>query len=186
MSAGDIAGVNALIDQLHTLGIYFVDHKPLKTIIDVTNYMNVSVINHNVYSHYITSCTSSFVNGKLVGTFNTSDPFCKFVHSNHLDNLPRNLAKTIIKEKVKEAVAEGTQAADVVAEATADEVTKAAIETSKKAIDAATTTYYTPIIASIVAIVLIVLIMVIIYKILRYRRKKKMKKKLQYIKLLEE
>ncbi|SOV83871.1 rifin PIR protein, putative [Plasmodium reichenowi] len=54
------------------------------------------------------------------------------------------------------------------------------------AVEAATTSYYTPIIASIVAIVVIILVMVIIYLILRYRRKKKMKKKLQYIKLLEE
>ncbi|ETW37990.1 hypothetical protein PFTANZ_01308 [Plasmodium falciparum Tanzania (2000708)] len=186
IKAGHLAGTKVVIEQLHTLGISLLGDKPLETIIDVTNYMNVSVINDNVYSHYITLCTPRSVNGLLVSNFNISDRFCNLVHSNHLDSFRSSLAQAIIKKKVEEAVAKGTQAADLFAEATTKEATEAAIKTSTEAIDAATTTYYTPIIASIVAIVVIVLILVIIYKILRYRRKRKMKKKLQYIKLLEE
>ncbi|EWC75612.1 surface antigen [Plasmodium falciparum UGT5.1] len=78
------------------------------------------------------------------------------------------------------------QAAAHVTKTTSEKVTKAAIETSTGAIDAASTHLYSTIAYSITAILIIVLIMVIIYLILRYRRKKKMKKKLQYIKLLEE
>ncbi|CAG25176.1 rifin [Plasmodium falciparum NF54] len=186
IKAGHLAGTKVVIDQLHTLGIYFVGGKPLESIIHVTNYMNVSVIYDKVYSHYTTLCTPRFVIDRPVGDFIFSGPVCNLVQPNHQGIWVKSSAQAIIKKKVEEAVAEGTQAADVVAKNTADEVTKAAIKTSTEAIDAATTTYYTPIIASIVAIVLIVLIMVIIYKILRYRRKRKMKKKLQYIKLLEE
>ncbi|ETW20996.1 hypothetical protein PFFVO_00002 [Plasmodium falciparum Vietnam Oak-Knoll (FVO)] len=76
--------------------------------------------------------------------------------------------------------------ADDVTKTISEKVTKAAIETSTGAIDAASTHLYSTIAYSITAILIIVLIMVIIYLILRYRRKKKMKKKLQYIKLLEE
>ncbi|CZT62774.1 rifin [Plasmodium falciparum NF54] len=186
IKAGHLAGTKVVIDQLHTLGIYFVGNKQLETIIDVTNYMNVSVINDNVYSHYITSCTPSVVNGRPVGTFKFSGPVCNLVQPNHQGIWDRSLAQAIIKKKVEEAVAEGTQAAET--EAARVTATKTAAFEAKNIaeVEAATTSYYTPIIASIVAIVIIVLIMVIIYKILRYRRKKKMKKKLQYIKLLEE
>ncbi|ETW49757.1 hypothetical protein PFMALIP_02291 [Plasmodium falciparum MaliPS096_E11] len=186
IKAGHLAGTNAVIEQLRTLGIYFVGDKPLKTIIDVTNYMNVSVIYDKVYSHYITLCTPSFVNDRPFGTFKFNGPVCNLVQPNHQGNLDISSAQAIIKEEVVKVVAEGTQAAK--AKATEMTATKTTEFTTKNIaeVEAATTSYYTPIIASIVAIVIIVLIMVIIYKILRYRRKKKMKKKLQYIKLLEE
>ncbi|EWC76599.1 surface antigen [Plasmodium falciparum UGT5.1] len=186
IKAGHLAGTKVVIEQLRTLGISLVGGKPLETIIDVTNYMNVSVINNNVYSHYITSCTPSFVGGRPSGTFKFSGPLCELVQLNPQGRLDSRLAKAIINEKVKKVVAEGTQAATT---KTADMTPIYTTEFTTKNIaevEAATTSYYTPIIASIVAIVIIVLIMVIIYKILRYRRKKKMKKKLQYIKLLEE
>ncbi|KYN92994.1 rifin, partial [Plasmodium reichenowi] len=96
------------------------------------------------------------------------------------------LPKAAIAEKLNGVVAGAKGPAAKVAEAATKKATQAAIKTKTGAIEAATTPYYTPIIASIIAIEVIVLIMVIIYKILRYRRKKKMKKKLQYIKLLEE
>ncbi|KNG74263.1 rifin [Plasmodium falciparum IGH-CR14] len=186
IKAGHLAGTKVVIEQLRTLGISLVGDKPLESIIHVTNYMKVSVINDKVYSHYITLCTPRRVNGLLFGDFNTTDPVCNLVKPNLLGNLRRSSAQAIIKEKLEEAVAEGTRAAK--AKATEMTATKTTEFTTKNIaeVEAATTTYYTPIIASIVAIVIIVLIMVIIYKILRYRRKKKMKKKLQYIKLLEE
>ncbi|ETW62862.1 hypothetical protein PFMC_01264 [Plasmodium falciparum CAMP/Malaysia] len=181
------AGIDAVISKLSSLlGVSTIDVQNMGLVFDGTNYMKVSVISEKVYSHYTTLCTPRIVNGGPVGDFIFTGPVCNLVQQNPQVMWDRNLAKAIINEKVKKVVAEGTQAADLVAEATTKEATEAAIETSKKAIDAATTTYYTPIIASIVAIVIIVLILVIIYKILRYRRKKKMKKKLQYIKLLEE
>ncbi|KOB85187.1 hypothetical protein PFDG_00656 [Plasmodium falciparum Dd2] len=186
IKAGHLAGTNAVIEQLRTWGISLVGNKQLESIIDVTNYMKVSVIYGNVYSHYTTSCTPSLVNGKLLGRFDFSSPVCNWVHTNPQVRLHINSVKDIINEKVVKAVAEGTQAAK--AKATEMTATKTIEFTTKNIaeVEAATTSYYTPIIASIVAIVIIVLILVIIYKILRYRRKKKMKKKLQYIKLLEE
>ncbi|EWC91186.1 hypothetical protein PFNF54_00007 [Plasmodium falciparum NF54] len=186
LKAGHLAGTNAVIEQLRTLGIYFVGNKQLETIIDVTNYMNVSFIYDKVYSHYTTSCTPSLVNDQLVGTFNTSDPFCNLVHSNLQGSFYRSSAQTIIYEKVEEAVAGAEQAATTKTAVMTPIYTTEFTAKNIAEVEAATTSYYTPIIASIVAIVIIVLIMVIIYKILRYRRKKKMKKKLQYIKLLEE
>ncbi|ETW32720.1 hypothetical protein PFTANZ_06561 [Plasmodium falciparum Tanzania (2000708)] len=74
--------------------------------------MNVSVINNNVYSHYITSCTSHIVDGHLVGKFDFSSPVCNWVQPNPQVRLLRSSAKDIIKEKVEEAVAEGIQAAE--------------------------------------------------------------------------
>ncbi|SPJ11210.1 rifin PIR protein,putative [Plasmodium sp. DRC-Itaito] len=93
---------------------------------------------------------------------------------------------TPIKTVLNRLVGDAKKTADAVAESTTNEVTEAAIETSKKAIEAASTPLYSSITYSVIAIIIIVLIMVIIYLILRRRRKKKMKKKLQYIKLLEE
>ncbi|ETW51722.1 hypothetical protein PFMALIP_00147 [Plasmodium falciparum MaliPS096_E11] len=186
IKAGHLAGTKVVIDQLYTWGIYFVGKKELETIIDVTNYMKVSVINDKVYSHYTTLCTPSFGIDRPVGTFDFSSPVCNWVQPDHLFRLDINSVKAIIKKNVEEAVAGAEQAATT---KTADMTPIYTTEFTTKNIaevEAATTSYYTPIIASIVAIVIIVLIMVIIYKILRYRRKKKMKKKLQYIKLLEE
>ncbi|CAD52049.1 rifin [Plasmodium falciparum NF54] len=186
IKAGHLAGTNAVIEQLRTLGIYFVGNKQLETIIDVTNYMNVSFIYDKVYSHYITLCTPRPVNGHLVSNFNFSDRFCKLFHQKDLVSLDIKSVKAIIKKNVEEAVAGAEQAAKAeVSNVTATKTTEFTTKNIAE-VEAATTSYYTPIIASIVAIVIIVLIMVIIYKILRYRRKKKMKKKLQYIKLLEE
>ncbi|EWC77305.1 surface antigen [Plasmodium falciparum UGT5.1] len=91
-----------------------------------------------------------------------------------------------IRQMMEGIVHKAKLTATHVTKTTTKEVTKAAIETSTGAIDAASTHLYTTIAYSILAILIIVLIMVIIYLILRYRRKKKMKKKLQYIKLLEE
>ncbi|ETW63912.1 hypothetical protein PFMC_00147 [Plasmodium falciparum CAMP/Malaysia] len=186
IKAGYLAGTKVVIDQLHTLGIYFVGNKQLETIIDVTNYMNVSFIYDKVYSHYTTSCTPRFVIDRPVGDFILSGPVCNLVKPNHQGILDSRLAKAIIKKNVEEAVAGAEQAATT---KTADMTPIYTTEFTTKNIaevEAATTSYYTPIIASIVAIVIIVLILVIIYKILRYRRKKKMKKKLQYIKLLNQ
>ncbi|ETW44903.1 hypothetical protein PFNF135_00678 [Plasmodium falciparum NF135/5.C10] len=185
-AAGIKAGIKAVIAELEGFGIYEVGNKPLKTIIDVTNYMNVSVIYDKVYSHYITSCTPRPVNGYLVGTFNTSDPFCKLVHSNLQDSLYRSSPQAIIKEKVKEAVAGAEQAAEAKAAQVSSETSSKIITEQKGVINTIYMSNQTAIIASIIAIIIIVLIMVIIYLILRYRRKRKMKKKLQYIKLLEE
>ncbi|KNC37281.1 rifin [Plasmodium falciparum RAJ116] len=168
------AGIDAVISKLSSLlGVSTIDDKVLGLVFDGTNYMKVSVISEKVYSHYTTLCTPRIVNGGPVGDFIFTGPVCNLVKPNRPVIWDSISAKAIIYEKVEEAVAKGTQAADLVAKNTADEVTKAAIETSKKAIEAATTSYYTPIIASIVAIVVIVLIMVIIYLILRYRRKRK-------------
>ncbi|ETW27881.1 hypothetical protein PFFCH_04695 [Plasmodium falciparum FCH/4] len=94
--------------------------------------------------------------------------------------------KIYIPQMMKKIVYKAKLTATDVTKTTTKEVTKAAIETSTGAIDAASTHLYSTIAYSIIAIVVIVLIMVIIYLILRYRRKKKMKKKLQYIKLLKE
>ncbi|ETW60555.1 hypothetical protein PFMC_03568 [Plasmodium falciparum CAMP/Malaysia] len=95
-------------------------------------------------------------------------------------------ARQFITRMLEDVTKKAELTADDVTKTISEKVTKAAIETSTGAIDAASTHLYTTIAYSILAILIIVLIMVIIYLILRYRRKKKMKKKLQYIKLLEE
>ncbi|ETW57366.1 hypothetical protein PFUGPA_00646, partial [Plasmodium falciparum Palo Alto/Uganda] len=154
------AGIDAVISKLSSLlGVSTIDVQNMGLVFDGTNYMKVSVISEKVYSHYTTLCTPRIVNGGPVGDFIFTGPVCNLVQQNPQVMWDRNLAKAIINEKVKKVVAEGTQAADLVAEATTKEATEAAIETSKKAIEAATTSYYTPIIASIVAIVIIVLIL---------------------------
>ncbi|KOB85597.1 hypothetical protein PFDG_01038 [Plasmodium falciparum Dd2] len=180
-AAGDIAGAAKVIDLIEsTFYINELGGTKLQTLFTAKTYTNVSMITEALYSKINGSCMS------LRPGINMSDPICNLVWQNLQGSLDKNSVKAIINEKVEKAVAGAEQAAKAKAAEVAAAKTPVLEARNIAEVEAATTTYYTPIIASIVAIVVIVLIMVIIYLILRYRRKKKMKKKLQYIKLLEE
>ncbi|CDO62778.1 rifin [Plasmodium reichenowi] len=191
--AGDIEGAAKVVAGLQsTFKVSTLGVQRLESFIDVTNYLEVSVISDEVYSYYSTTCVSSsfpFL-PRLSGVSGAEKPICKSVMEQMLavSKLQKGgvSPKVFIEGKVGNIVTQAKGAASVKAAQVAAAKTPALEAKNIAAVEATTTPYYTPIIVSIVAIVIIVLIMVIIYKILRYRRKKKMKKKLQYIKLLEE
>ncbi|ETW15041.1 hypothetical protein PFFVO_06044, partial [Plasmodium falciparum Vietnam Oak-Knoll (FVO)] len=182
--AGDIAGVNELIQGINTeFGVSTLGGRSLELVFDTENYTNVLLISESIQTEYYGSECASFL--FLSGT---NKPICTFVNKRIVDTSvgigvsPKNFIETTVQTIVKNAKnAAEAKAADVAAAKTPTLEAK-----NIAAVEATTTPYYTPIIVSIVAIVVIILIMVIIYLILRYRRKKKMKKKLQYIKLLKE
>ncbi|SOV78671.1 rifin PIR protein, putative [Plasmodium reichenowi] len=169
------------IEGLETLNIDKLFTTSLEPLFITTPYNESSIVPTLINTQYNINCAW----GKKLGR-----PMCEEIGAELgvLANpgqvsLPLEAA---IAQKLNGIVAEAKGPAAKAAEAATKRATEAAIKTKSGAIEAATTPYYTPIIASIIAIEVIVLIMVIIYLILRYRRKKKMKKKLQYIKLLEE
>ncbi|KOB87524.1 hypothetical protein PFDG_03709 [Plasmodium falciparum Dd2] len=153
----------------------------LDSIINTNTYTDVTLISGFIQTEY-----SRLGCGDILTRPNK--PICTFVNerigatSRGTGVSPKNFIETTVETMVSEAESVAAAKAAEVAAAKTPEFTTRNIA----AVEAATTPYYTPIIASIIAIEVIVLIMVIIYLILRYRRKKKMKKKLQYIKLLKE
>ncbi|ETW52020.1 hypothetical protein PFUGPA_05976 [Plasmodium falciparum Palo Alto/Uganda] len=177
------AGIEAVISGIKSkFPIHTLNGEALKSVI-AQKYNDVSLISGFIEAEYYESgCREFFSSWKI--------PICKSLYDRIFDTSevvqrsfsPKEFIKTTVKTVVSDANGVAAEAAK-----NAEAAKKAAIlETSTKAIDAATYNWYTTIGYSITAILIIVLIMVIIYKILRYRRKKKMKKKLQYIKLLKE
>ncbi|EUT91702.1 hypothetical protein PFAG_00692 [Plasmodium falciparum Santa Lucia] len=175
-AAGESAGITKAIAELYnhffltTLG-----RKPVQEVITAENFWNPIFFSEAVKSENAKMC---FIYPHL----STHESFCSL----------KSFGKTAdffdkyVKASVQTLVSKSSNAAAEATKTTTEQVTPAAIESSKNTIEAACVSYHTAIIASIVAILIIVLVMVIIYLILRYRRKKKMKKKLQYIKLLKE
>ncbi|ETW45474.1 hypothetical protein PFNF135_00395 [Plasmodium falciparum NF135/5.C10] len=183
LAAGAQAGIKTVMDELYKhFGLSAVDVKKLGLVFDTENYTNVLLINGSIQNEYSRlGCASTLLSRVPM------EPICTSVEEGivapraGIGGSPKNFIKTTVETIVKNAKkAAHAKAADVAAAKTPEFTTR-----NIAAVEAATTPYYTPIIASIIAIEVIVLIMVIIYLILRYRRKKKMKKKLQYIKLLE-
>ncbi|EWC86101.1 hypothetical protein PFNF54_04832 [Plasmodium falciparum NF54] len=177
--AGESKGVETIIGILEQYySIYELKGTPLKSFFATTHYTDISNIATVIDTELNTSCgLNSLANQAICGLRTKLGLVAK----------PGQVMVTQ-KEAITKMITNVVHKSEITAEAAKTEVaatkTAAAIKMNTEAIEAATTPYYTPIIASIVAIVVIVLIMVIIYLILRYRRKKKMKKKLQYIKLL--
>ncbi|KOB87873.1 hypothetical protein PFDG_03036 [Plasmodium falciparum Dd2] len=183
LKAGHLAGTNAVIEQLRTLGIYFVGDKLLESLIDPQNYTNFSTISSiiskrnselcsiNAHSRFNDMCTQLKISLRIVKS----------------DGISADLPDTnAIRLKAQEILTEAKGAAAEVTNTATEKAIATLTAKNTGEVNATYMGYQTPIIASIVAILVIVLIMVIIYLILRYRRKRKMKKKLQYIKLLEE
>ncbi|ETW52026.1 hypothetical protein PFUGPA_05970 [Plasmodium falciparum Palo Alto/Uganda] len=183
-AAGDIAGLAIVMKEVESqLGVSTLGGQPLEIVFNVKNYADASLISRIIKIEYYESRCGDVITG-------VKKPFCTFVNE-RIGYTSVRVRKSFsayefIETTVEEAVAEGTQAAETEAAKVAAAKTPEFTTRNIAAVEAATTPYYTPIIASIIAIVVIILIMVIIYLILRYRRKKKMKKKLQYIKLLKE
>ncbi|CAD49102.1 rifin [Plasmodium falciparum NF54] len=178
--AGEAMGVKTIIRIFEK--IFSIDKlkgTTLKSFFTTTRYNDVKTIASVIDTEMNTSCVlNSFGNHAICGLRTKLDLVAK-----------PGQVMVIQKDAITRMITDVVHKAEITAEAAKTQVaaskTAAAIKTNIEAIEAATTPYYTPIIASIVAVVVIILIMVIIYLILRYRRKKKMKKKLQYIKLLE-
>ncbi|KNC37282.1 rifin [Plasmodium falciparum RAJ116] len=186
-----LAGKEAVIAELQGFGVFNLDNQSLVSYFTTISYNNASIITQAVNKQYLQTCA-------YVPSLNKYLPFtdpksnitiCRSVlkqteavsqsrkYISHIDGI-----RTAVQNIVTKADGSANAAAEI-----AEVAEKATIKVAQeKAMEAATTSYYTPIIASIVAIVVIVLIMLIIYLILRYRRKKKMKKKAQYTKLLNE
>ncbi|ETW38785.1 hypothetical protein PFTANZ_00441 [Plasmodium falciparum Tanzania (2000708)] len=181
IKAGKAVGVKTIIRILEKYySIYELNGTSLKSFFTTTRYNDITTIVGVIDTELNTSCgLNSFDNQAICGLRAKLDLLAK----------PGQDMVTQ-KEAITKMITNVVHKSEITAEAAKTEVaatkTAAAIKMNTQAIEAATTPYYTPIIASIVAIVVIVLIMVIIYLVLRYRRKKKMKKKLHYIKLLEE
>ncbi|SOV78674.1 rifin PIR protein, putative [Plasmodium reichenowi] len=185
-AAGEAAGLKAgkdiVIFGLETFGIDRLCPDIFKSFQTTRPYTDISGIPHLVHQQYKETCSASASGitqtmcdeiGPKLGLVNPKGP------PPPPDTNPIVPRLNALAEKAE--LTATNQAAKVASTKTTEFTTKNIAE-----VEAATTPYYTPIIASIIAIEVIVLIMVIIYLILRYRRKKKMKKKLQYIKLLEE
>ncbi|EWC75603.1 surface antigen [Plasmodium falciparum UGT5.1] len=192
--AGDIEGAAKVIAQvesqfrLSTIGV-----KELGSVINGTNYTNVSNITTAIYNKFRVSCVPPApVSGDVSGPFRilaTDEAFCDSVWPKTFSGNSGSRAvsaKDTITNIVNGIVADAKTAAGATAEAVTQDTTTTLTAQKTGVVQTTYMGYQTPIIASIVAIVVIVLVMVIIYLILRYRRKKKMKKKLQYIKLLKE
>ncbi|SCM18879.1 PIR protein, putative [Plasmodium sp.] len=175
-AAGEAAGITKTIDGLYNhFFLTTLSHKPLQDVITAENFWNPAFISEAVQLEKTNMCF-------IFPHPSTHESFCS------LENIGKTLDffDTYIEANVETLVSNSSKAAVQAAKNTTEQVTTAAIESSKNTIEAACVSYHTAIIASIVAILIIVLVMVIIYLILRYRRTKKMKKKLQYIKLLKE
>ncbi|EUT92168.1 hypothetical protein PFAG_00308 [Plasmodium falciparum Santa Lucia] len=181
IKAGKAVGVKTIIRILEEMfSIDKLNGTSLKSFFTTTRYNDITTIVGVIDTELNTSCgLNSFANQAICGLRAKlgleAVPGKPMVEQ--IDAITRMITNVVHKSEITAEAAKTEVAATK---------TAAAIKMNTEAIEAATTPYYTPIIASIVAIVVIVLIMVIIYLILRYRRKKKMKKKLQYIKLLEE
>ncbi|ETW57349.1 hypothetical protein PFUGPA_00661 [Plasmodium falciparum Palo Alto/Uganda] len=181
IKAGKAVGVKTIIRILEKYySIYELNGTSLKSFFTTTRYNDITTIVGVIDTELNTSCVlNSFDNQAICGLRKTlkiiAEPGKPKVEQ--IDAITRMITNVVHKSEITAEAAKTEVAATK---------TAAAIKMNTEAIEAATTPYYTPIIASIVAIVVIVLIMVIIYLVLRYRRKKKMKKKLHYIKLLEE
>ncbi|SCM18918.1 PIR protein, putative [Plasmodium sp.] len=183
VAAGEAAGKKAVIVALKLFEVHNLFPNIYNAFLETRHYADVKKFYAAIVSGHAQKCESLDYSVPM-------DPTCKTfqfkIGMRTLDSNTVEPASYYVPETLDSVVEGIKEAADSEAAKVAASKTAEAIETNTKAIEAATTTYYTPIIASIVAIVVIVLILVIIYLILRYRRKKKMKKKLQYIKLLEE
>ncbi|SOV78703.1 rifin PIR protein, putative [Plasmodium reichenowi] len=181
--AGDIKGMKIVTAELEQFYVKTLIPDLSEKISGIGHYTNITSLDGFIYGKYRAACSAG-ANSRV------NRPMCEiFDRSFHIfkaDGTPAPPGKVPITETLTDLVEEAKHGAEEAAKIATEKVTTAAIKANTEAIEAATTPYYTPIIASIVAIVVIILIMVIIYLILRYRRKKKMKKKLQYIKLLKE
>ncbi|CDO61746.1 rifin [Plasmodium reichenowi] len=183
--AGAEEGVKVVIEGItREFGVLTLGDQPLISYFTTTPYNNVTYIAEAVHKQFQSTCLSFRGSGGLLGG-NLRRPICKWMWKS-IPGQGGDSLKDLMKKTVEEVVEVARGAAsDKAAEVTTSQT--ALLKGKNIAeVEAATTPYYTPIIASIIAIEVIVLIMVIIYLILRYKRKKKMKKKLQYIKLLEE
>ncbi|ETW59924.1 hypothetical protein PFMC_04199 [Plasmodium falciparum CAMP/Malaysia] len=182
LKAGDAAGMNVVIYYLKDWGIEQYCPDIFKSILKISHYSKVKDFAGDIVAKKAQICalTSSDENSMCL----------KFEIALRLrDAYGTPIAapgKDPIVQLLNGLAEEAKLTADDVTKTISEKVTKAAIETSTGAIDAASTHLYSTIAYSITAILIIVLIMVIIYLILHYRRKKKMKKKAQYTKLLNE
>ncbi|SOV76530.1 rifin PIR protein, putative [Plasmodium reichenowi] len=175
-AAGEAAGIATTIEELYNnFFLTILGRKSVQEVITANNFWDPAFIYEAVKLESTNVC---FITPQP----QTHESFC-FLQS--LRNTP-NFFEKYVEASVQKVVSKSSNAAAQATKDITEQVTTAAIESSKNAVEAACISYHTAIIASIVAIVVIVLIMVIIYLILRYRRKKKIKKKIQYIKLLKE
>ncbi|EWC78458.1 surface antigen [Plasmodium falciparum UGT5.1] len=175
-AAGEAAGIATAIDELYNnFFLTILGRKSVQDVITANNFWDPAFISEAVQLEKTNMCF-------IVPHPSTHESFCSLEY----------IGKTLdffdkyVVAGTQTVVSKSSKAAAQATKATTEQVTTAAIESSKNTIEAACVSYHTAIIASIVAILIIVLVMVIIYLILRYRRTKKMKKKLQYIKLLKE
>ncbi|KNG76350.1 rifin [Plasmodium falciparum IGH-CR14] len=181
-AAGDAAGAAKVVELIELkFKVQNIAGEPLKSVFNVKNYADASLISESIETEYSRLGCGDFSTGM-------KNRICNFLYERMVATRVGEGVSS--KDFIETTVEEVVEAAKATAETTKTQVAAAKTPTLEAkniaAVEAATTPYYTPIIASIIAIEVIVLIMVIIYLILRYRRKKKMKKKLQYIKLLKE
>ncbi|EWC89565.1 hypothetical protein PFNF54_01636 [Plasmodium falciparum NF54] len=182
-------GIKVLLNRLNTdFGLSPVRIKELESVINGTNYTDVTFIYEAIYTTYKRSCVPVDVSVRFT-VADTDLTFCESVWNQTLAVSQRNMGTSplpIIQKTAQKIVSDANFTAAATAETATEEATTTLTAKNTGEVNATYMGYQTPIIASIVAILVIVLVMIIIYLILRYRRKKKMKKKLQYIKLLEE
>ncbi|KNC37624.1 rifin [Plasmodium falciparum RAJ116] len=178
--AGEAAGKNTIIGALQThFHINSLNGTPLKSFFTTTRYNDITTIVGVIDTELNTSCgLNSFDNQAICGlrTKLGLEAVPGKPKVEQIDAITRMITNVVHKSETTAEAAKTEVAATK---------TAAAIKMNTEAIEAATTSYYTPIIASIVAIVIIVLIMVIIYKILRYRRKKKNEEKTPIYKIIK-
>ncbi|SOS76770.1 PIR protein, putative [Plasmodium sp. gorilla clade G1] len=175
-AAGEAAGIAEAIAELdNKFFLTILGRKSVHDVITAENFGDPTFLSAVIKAEKNTLC---WIHPRP----STHELFCSL---ENVGNAP-DFFDTYIEANVQTLVSKSSKSAVQAAKDTTEQVTTAAIESSKNTIEAACVSYHTAIIASIVAILIIVLVMVIIYLILRYRRTKKMKKKLQYIKLLKE
>ncbi|ETW44759.1 hypothetical protein PFNF135_00815 [Plasmodium falciparum NF135/5.C10] len=175
-ASGEAAGIAKAIAELENkFFLTILGRKSVHDVITAENFWDPAFISEAVKLESTNVC---FITPQP----ETHKLFCSL---ENVGNAPDFFEK-YVEANVHTVVSKSSEAAAQAVTDITEQVTTAAIETNKNAVEAACVSYHTAIIASIVAILFIVLVMVIIYLILRYRRTKKMKKKLQYIKLLKE
>ncbi|SOV83996.1 rifin PIR protein, putative [Plasmodium reichenowi] len=181
LAAGLKEGMNVVTKFLKESFVYDLIPGISEKFSSTSHYANITSLDGYIYTQKSVACSTSSTKATMCKKFNVDFGFYD------INDLPKAAPdENPITNVLNDLVAEAKAAAETTEAEVTSTKTAAFKETNMAAVEAATTPYYTPIIASIIAIEVIVLIMVIIYLILRYRRKKKMKKKLQYIKLLEE
>ncbi|KNG76130.1 rifin, partial [Plasmodium falciparum IGH-CR14] len=148
------AAVDAVIEGLNALKLEELGIGPWKSIVTTEYYKNVNYIAGIIINKRQTMCGVTKQLSDL-----TCDRIGTSLGTLNSDGTLGPPPASAIPDTVKKVVAGAEQAAAEAAKKASESATAAFEAAKKEAIEVATTTYYTPIIASIIAIVVIVLIM---------------------------